>query len=81
MTNEENYRFDISGYLVVRGVLSAAEVDTYNNAFDQVQDGTGDLPETARDCYPLPQLRDHPVLARYVVALCGEDYRPDTGPV
>ena len=26
------------------------------------------------------QLRDHPVLASYAEALCGEGYRPDTGP-
>ena len=80
MTEEESYRFDISGYIVVRGALSPDELTTYNKALDQVLDGSADLPPTAGFRYPFLQLRDHPVLAGYAEALCGEGYRPDTGP-
>ena len=80
MTEEENYRFDISGFLVVRGALSALELATYNKTFDRVLNGGADLPPTAPFRYPFLQLRDHPVLVDYVQALCGEGYRCDTGP-
>ena len=26
MTNEENYRFDVAGYMIIPGVLTAAEL-------------------------------------------------------
>ena len=80
MTDGENYRFDISGFIVVRGVLSVAELDTYNKTIDQMLDGEGTLPPSAGFRYPFLQLRDHPVLAGYAEALCGAGYRPDTGP-
>lgn len=80
MTNEETYRFDVSGFIIVRGVLSSDELATYNKAFDQILDGAADLPPTAGWRYPFLQLRDHPVLVGYAEALCGEGYRPDTGP-
>ena len=80
MNDKESYRFDISGFIVVRGVLSPGELATYNKAIDQMLDGDGDLLPMAGSCDPLLQLRDHPVLAGYAEALCGEGYRPDTGP-
>jgi ectoine hydroxylase-related dioxygenase (phytanoyl-CoA dioxygenase family) len=80
MTEEESYRFDISGFIVVRGVLLPDELATYNKAFDRVLDGDADLPQSAAYRYPFLQLRDHPVLAAYAETLCGEGYRLDTGP-
>jgi ectoine hydroxylase-related dioxygenase (phytanoyl-CoA dioxygenase family) len=38
MTEDERYLFDLNGYLVVRGVLSAEEVATANAAIDARQD-------------------------------------------
>ena len=32
MSNEENYCFDVGGYLIVRGALSRQEVDALNRA-------------------------------------------------
>ena len=34
MTNEENYRFDVAGYMIVPGVLTVAETE-------RLQSGTG----------------------------------------
>ena len=60
MNDGESYRFDISGFIVVRGVLSSEELANCNKAFEQTLDG--DRP--CRD--PFTELRDHPVLAKYV---------------
>ncbi len=38
MSEEEKYFFDLTGYLVVRGALSAAEVDECNRAIDHFAD-------------------------------------------
>jgi hypothetical protein len=35
MSHEENYCFDVAGYLIVRGVLTPKEVETCNRALDQ----------------------------------------------
>ena len=35
MSNEENYAFDVAGYLHVPGVLSRGEVETLNRALDE----------------------------------------------
>ena len=53
MNDEESYRFDISGFIVVRGVLSPGELATYNKAIDQIIDGDGDLLPMAGACDPV----------------------------
>ena len=80
MDDDENYRFDISGFIVLPGVLSPGEVAACNEAIDKMLGGGDDLPLMAGACDSLLQLRDHPVLVGYAEALCGEGYRPDTGP-
>ena len=65
MTEHENYYFDVCGYLVVHNALSHIEVDTFNRAFDAVVED-GSLPASAPYRYPFLQLRDHPVLRRYL---------------
>ena len=35
MSNEENYAFDVAGYLHVPGVLSRGEVEALNRALDE----------------------------------------------
>ena len=67
MNDEESYRFDISGFIVVRGVLSPGELATYNKAIDQIIDGDGDLLPMAGACDPLLQLTRPPGLGQ----LCG----------
>ena len=79
MTEAESYRFDIFGFIIVRGVLSPDELAACNKVLDQVPSGA-ELPAAAAERPPFTTLRDHPVLSRYTEALCGEDYRLDTGP-
>ena len=79
MTEHENYYLDVCGYFIVRHALSHVELNTYNSAFDQVVED-GSLPESAPHRYPFLQLRDHPVLARYLEEILGEGYFPDEGP-
>ena len=43
MTNEENYRFDVAGYMIVPGVLTAAELKACNQALDQLASDNGPL--------------------------------------
>ena len=38
VSEEEKYHFDLTGYLVVRGVLSQEEIDECNNALDAFTD-------------------------------------------
>ena len=66
MTNEENYRFDVAGYMIVPGVLTAAELNACNQALDQLASGNGPLRWTSPVCNPLRALREHPVLMQYL---------------
>ena len=43
MSNEENYAFDVAGYLHVPGVLNREEVDALNEALDEVDESEGML--------------------------------------
>lgn len=61
MSPEENYGFDVQGFLIVRGVLTKAELEECNRLVDQ-----GSVPGA---------LSTHPVLVRYVEQLCGLAYR------
>ncbi len=80
MSNEENYRFDIAGYLIVPGVLTEEEVRACNQAIDQVGMTDSMLKWPAPHADSFEQLRDHPVLAWYLNQLCFEEYRLDGGP-
>ena len=41
MTNEENYHFDVTGYLIVPGVLTPDQLKTCNEALDQLETADG----------------------------------------
>ena len=43
MTNEQDYAFDVAGYLHVPGVLSPPEVEALNRALDEAGGGEGML--------------------------------------
>ncbi len=77
MTNEENYRFDVAGYMIVPGALSAAELKACNQALDQLGPVEGPLRWTSPICNALHALREHPVLLGYVEQICGEGFRLD----
>jgi ectoine hydroxylase-related dioxygenase (phytanoyl-CoA dioxygenase family) len=74
MTNEENYAFDVGGFLIVRKILSPDELKACNEVIDEDGLESGDLPE------PLVQLRDHTVLAEYLDALAYDGYGSQRAP-
>ena len=77
MTNEENYHFDVAGYLLLPGVLKKAEIKACNEALEQLGAGAGALDWTAPGGAALLALRDHPVVLQYLEQLLGENFRLD----
>jgi Phytanoyl-CoA dioxygenase (PhyH) len=84
MTPEERYRFDIQGYLIRRGALTAGEVEALNVAVDVLG-----VPEPANDINSqrfvdhLPTARrfrdliDHDAIFDVIFELCGHTARLD----
>jgi ectoine hydroxylase-related dioxygenase (phytanoyl-CoA dioxygenase family) len=84
MTELERYRFDLSGYLVRRSVLTAQELERLNRAIDNLRLAP------ARDSITsqrftgvieagglMRDLMDHPAVIDIVRELCGEQARLD----
>jgi len=80
MTNEQNYRFDVAGYLIIPGVLATAELNACNQALDHLGPIDGPLRWTGPTSTPLLALREHPVLIAYLREICGEGFRLDESP-
>ena len=84
LTDEERYRFDLQGYLVVPGALGATEVDACNRAIDAVAgtpaatEGMLGWPEPHRE--PFRCLLVHPAVVARLNELCGVRCRLDHGP-
>ncbi len=80
MTNEENYAFDVAGYLHVPGVLSQEEVAALNAALDAVGEretllgGSSPHRELFRD------LLVQPKLVWYLNQIVGHGFRLDQAP-
>ena len=83
MSPEEKFMFDLEGYLVVRGVLAAAEVERLNQLADEVwpgeydekgMRGTGAVSAWGPDFL---NLIDHPGLIPYLLELMGPKFRID----
>ena len=80
MSNEEDYAFDVAGYLHIPGVLGKAEVDALNRAFDEVGESEGML---GWDGAPRDLFRDlliHPQLVWYLNQIIGYGFRLDQAP-
>ena len=84
LTDDERYRFDLQGYLLVPGALSAEEVDACNRAVDAFA-GTPAAaasmlawPPPHRE--PLRRLLVHPAVVGRLNELCGPCFRLDRGP-
>ena len=83
MTPEEKFIFDLDGYLVVKNVLSCAEVDALNALADEAWPGECDennMRRTSRVSRwgPASQaLLDHPNALPYMVELLGPKVRID----
>jgi len=63
MTPEENYGFEVQGFLIVRGALNKTELEECNRLLDH-----GSVPAA---------LCAHPVVVNYIEQLCGLAYRID----
>ena len=80
MSNEENYCFDVGGYLIVRGALKRKEIEACNEALDQAGqiDGMLGWPAPLRE--PFRDLLIHPVLVWYLNQICGYGFRLEEEP-
>ena len=80
MSNEENYAFDVAGYLHVPGVLSRGEVEALNRVLDEVGGSEGmlgwEVPQ--RDLFR--DLLVHPQLVWYLNQIIGHGFRLDQAP-
>jgi ectoine hydroxylase-related dioxygenase (phytanoyl-CoA dioxygenase family) len=75
LTPEEDYGFDVGGFIVVPQVLKASEIEACNEALD-----TDGLQDPDRLPSALVRLVAHPVLARYLDQLTYDGYYLDGPP-
>lgn len=81
MTPEEQFLFDLEGYLVIKNVLSADEIAEMNAIADRVfpNDGSA-LRRTSQISQwgaPFQRLIDHPKIVPYLQELLGPKFRVD----
>ena len=84
MTLEEKFIFDLQGYIVVKNVLSQAEVDELNAIADQkmadqeeVSNGLKTPRRVSLWGKPFQNLFDHPNMIPYLSELLGPQFRAD----
>ena len=80
MTNEENYAFDVAGYLHIPSVLSKDEVLSLNSVLDSIS-GNGNLlggSDNHRELFR--DLLVHPTLVWYLNQIIGHGFRLDQAP-
>ena len=80
MSNEENYAFDVAGYLHVAGVLNREEVDALNQALDEVGENEGMLGWEGPHRKLFRDLLVHPQLVCYLNQIVGHGFRLDIAP-
>ena len=80
MSNEENYAFDVAGYLHVAGVLNREEVDALNQALDEVGENEGMLGWEGPHRKLFRDLLVHPQLVFYLNQIVGHGFRLDIAP-
>ena len=80
MTLEENYHFDVAGFLHVPGVLNSGEVARLNDAIDASGETAGfvGLPEGQRESFR--DLLVHPRLVWYLNQIVGPGFKLDRLP-
>ena len=80
MSNEENYCFDVAGYLHIPGVLNRGEVKALNEALDEGGQSEGMLrwASPLRDVFR--DLMIHPQLVWYLNQVVGYGFRLDREP-
>ena len=80
MSNEENYGFDIAGYLHIPGVLTRGEVGALNKSIDDAGRIEGMLGWSKGLRDPFWNLLVHPQLVWYLNQIVGHGFRLDREP-
>jgi ectoine hydroxylase-related dioxygenase (phytanoyl-CoA dioxygenase family) len=80
MTNEENYAFDVAGYLHISGVLTQEEVAALNAALDVVGENETLLGGDSSHRELFRDLLVHPQLVWYLNQIIGHGFRLDQAP-
>ena len=80
MKPEEDYFFDVMGYLIVRDILTPKEVEALNQAMDRGRRSDGMLGWPAPIREPFRDLLVHPRMVGYLHRIVGEGFRLDRGP-
>ena len=75
MTNEENYCFDVGGYLVIRGALGGEELAFLNTILDDTARFDGMLSWEGARREPFRELLVHPILVDFLNQICGTGFR------
>ena len=76
MDAEQDYGFDVAGFIHLPGVLTADQVAACNRAIDAAGLAAGAL----ASCDQLRLLGEHPVLQDMLKSLCGAEYHVDCPP-
>ena len=79
MTPEEKFLFDLNGYLVIKNVLSPAELTDLNKIADEKSAGKPGVRESRVSKWgaPYQALIDHPKVLPYLVELIDASFRLD----
>ncbi|MCY4402095.1 MAG: phytanoyl-CoA dioxygenase family protein [Candidatus Poribacteria bacterium] len=80
MTNEENYAFDVAGYLHIPSVLNHEEVSLLNKGLDVIGDSANLLGGTSSHRELFRDLLIHPTLVWYLNQIIGHGFRLDQAP-
>ena len=80
MSNEENYAFDVAGYLHIPGVLNQEEVAVLNEALDAVGESEMLLGGSSPHRELFRDLLVHPKLIWYLNQIVGHGFRLDQAP-
>ena len=80
MNNEENYAFDVAGYLHVPSVLNQEEVAALNAALDTVEESETLLGGESPNRELFRDLLVHPKLVWYLNQIIGHGFRLDQAP-
>ena len=73
LTAEQNYAFDVGGFLILPGILSKFDLEDARESLSSVGQGEA-LPD------PLVRLRDHPEIAPYLEELTFDGYHAEGAP-
>ena len=74
MSTDENYGFDVAGFLHLRHVFTPLEVERCNGAIDAVNRRDAMLEWPAPHCEPFRLILENPALRNFLEALLGPEF-------